>query len=888
MHGTEGGDRFPSAESCATIATSGLGLLMIATQVREYIVERQLGDGGMGEVYLARHSVLGGLRAIKVLLPALTKNREMVQRFINEARATDAIKNQNIIRVFDCGQLSDGQWFIVMEYLEGATLGRFIETARAPIAPQLVLQVVAGIANGLQAAHEQGILHRDLKSDNVFLVTRGQNRYHPIVLDFGMAKLADALGPGLHTRKGLVFGTPSYMPPEQLRGESIGTAGDVFALACIAYEMASGGWYPYQLVTENRDAFIRLPLADLAVRHAKMFPIDLATRVPGMNPSVVRALMRGLEPDPERRLQTPRDFLSALAEATEDGIKIALEHAPNISLDAVRPTVQAAVPAAAVALAIGSQSKYELLAKIGEGGMAEVYLARARGEEAFERQVAIKRIHSNFAQGKQFSQFAAMFIAEARMAAALRHENIVSVIAFERDAANTLFLVMEYVEGRDLAALIATGRIPVPIAIHIITQILHALSYAHAPRPSLPAGLVHRDISPGNILISFDGGVKVTDFGIAKAADVNERGVSIRPRGKVHYMSPEQIACAPLDGRADLFAAGIVLWEMLAGRSLFQGEAHEVQSQVAHRDIPSPNEYARDVAPDLEAVVMRLLEQDRDRRFATAALAIEALAGCRQAPTNGRSELEKLLAVRFAERRGAASSPAIHSVLTAPDSPHAAPGIRPSTFASAASEVRPAVVPRPGDRRWIVAALLAACGAGGVVFAMSRRGEPQSATDLARAPASDDAAQPPPAPTSQPHSAAVALPDARSVDAAPEPPVDAARDAKVAPSSSPSTPTPSSRPVARDADTPLAHSNVPIAAASARPPAAHLRGTLIVHVDPWADVSIDGGSAHTTPLQTTLPIGIHRVRLVNPVRQKDETLTITIDATKPSVIEKNW
>src|SRR5689334_15865574 len=218
---------------------------MIGTQVGQYVIQRLLGAGGMGRVYLAEHAVLKTPRAVKVLLPEWTRSKLIVQRFVNEARAAAAIRHRNIIEVHDVGQLPSGQWFILLDYVEGQTLAQFIGTHGGPIAPELIVHIASEIANGLQAAHDRGIIHRDLKPDNIYLGARDGDQYRATILDFGVARLG-AERAGLVTRTGTIIGTPAFMAPEQLRGQQAGPAADLYALGVIVYQMTTGGRLPYQ------------------------------------------------------------------------------------------------------------------------------------------------------------------------------------------------------------------------------------------------------------------------------------------------------------------------------------------------------------------------------------------------------------------------------------------------------------------------------------------------------------------------------------------------------------------------------------------------------------------------------------------------------------------
>jgi hypothetical protein len=286
--------------------------------------------------------------------------------------------------------------------------------------------------------------------------------------------------------------------------------------------------------------------------------------------------------------------------------------------------------------------KYVLERRLGGGGMAEVFRAQTVGAEGFSRTVAIKRVVSGLAEDPKF---AAMFVSEARITSKLQHPNIVSVLDFDRDEAGRPFLVMELVDGPSLDELAKTDLLPIPAVVHLATEILRGLGYAHGQR------VVHRDISPHNVLLSWEGAVKISDFGIAKARAASSVTASDTIKGKPAYMSPEQANGESLDGRSDLFSVGVMLWELLCGRELFSGQStQETLARLMFAPIPSPRELRPEVPEDLADLTMRLLSRDRSERPETAADAISELVASSEHPRSGRELLIALLGERFLER----------------------------------------------------------------------------------------------------------------------------------------------------------------------------------------------------------------------------------------------
>ncbi len=268
--------------------------------------------------------------------------------------------------------------------------------------------------------------------------------------------------------------------------------------------------------------------------------------------------------------------------------------------------------------------RYVLLDRIGAGGMAEVFRAVMPGVEGFQRTFVVKRILAERAQSPYFVE---MFVQEARINALLHHPNIVQVFDFG-NVGGTYFLAMEYVSGRDVSELLRRLRhrerpCPPGVAAFIAREVAGALAYAHtlAAPDGAALNIVHRDISPSNIICPRTGGVKLLDFGIAKALSDPEGEKTGHGlfKGKLSYIAPERIKDLPVDARADLFALGAVLWEMLAGRKLFRGKSDfETLKNVAELEVPPPSSIRPDAPPELDRVVARALAREPAERYQTA------------------------------------------------------------------------------------------------------------------------------------------------------------------------------------------------------------------------------------------------------------------------------
>jgi len=499
--------------------------------------------------------------------------------------------------------------------------------------------------------------------------------------------------------------------------------------------------------------------------------------------------------------------------------------------------------------------------------MAEVFIGSTIGAEGFSRKVAIKRVLPGYSDNDAFSK---MFVAEARIISQLVHPNIVSVLDFDRDAESRLFLVMELVEGKDLDALVGTGLLPFSVVIFVIGEVLRGLGYAHdLPVGNESRGVVHRDISPHNVLLSWSGAVKVSDFGIAKARAASEATASVFIKGKPAYMSPEQANGQPLDGRSDLFAVGIMLWEMLVGRRLFTGEdTRSTLAAVLFGQIPRPRSLRAEVPKDLERVVMKLLERDLSARYATAEDALHELLECADSPKAGREALTGALGERFASE-----APVRQSLMRARSQGNS-PSVPPQPGWGSAGSTQPtrpaAALPslgavmnaptgtidhRPGRSRLgkLLLVGVVTLGSGALTFAIVSAVKPKPEPGVVATTDVGSAAGNPVSP--------------RSIDAAIDSPIG-------------TTPIPADAPGPVDAmiDAP------PADARKHAPPVQVVEkrfGSLHVTSDPIVTIYVDGKKVGDSPRTIhRLTVGKHNVRLVNEDAGIDVPKRVTIQETK--------
>jgi serine/threonine-protein kinase len=286
---------------------------------------------------------------------------------------------------------------------------------------------------------------------------------------------------------------------------------------------------------------------------------------------------------------------------------------------------------------MASGERYELLGELASGGMATVYLARMRRMMGFSRLVAIKCMHPQFAKDPSF---VSMFMDEARLTARLRHPNIVPTLDIVAEEGQ-LLLVMEYVEGASLATLLRSARaagvkIPHAIACAIVHDMLLGLHEAHQAKDDdgLPLSIIHRDVSPQNVLVGLDGLSRVLDFGVAKARQNTHRSNDNEIKGKIPYMPPEQLFGEALDHRVDVYAAGVTLWEALCCERLFDGPSETaLVRQISELPIRRPSSCLPDLPEALDRLVMKALEREAKDRFSSALEMAEAIAACVALPT---------------------------------------------------------------------------------------------------------------------------------------------------------------------------------------------------------------------------------------------------------------
>ncbi len=482
--------------------------------------------------------------------------------------------------------------------------------------------------------------------------------------------------------------------------------------------------------------------------------------------------------------------------------------------------------------------RYRILERLATGGMADVFRAEVVGAEGVRKEVALKLVRGEHASS---SEFVAMFVREARLAARLTHANVVQIFEFDQ-AAGRHYIAMELVRGHHLGRVVDRCRerglrFGTARAVFVAAEVATALAYAHQPAEDGVPGLVHRDVSPHNVLVSWEGEVKLTDFGIARAA--NRAGLT-RPgtlEGKLAYVAPEQARGEPADARANLFSLGVVLWELLTGTRLFVRESEAATLDVVLRGpAPSaPSSWNEGIPPALDDLVLRCLERDPERRAASArTLAAELRAMLLQLSRSPLDwELRSLMHQLWPEGQRA-TAPLPEPTLRRP--PPAEEPVAPIAAEPSVDETRTLAVGRRAVQGW---RLWVALGVGGVATAVGvgawrgvRAGGGQRPAVVAAgsAPVASAAAAPPPVDLQQPP---------------PGPgPAAAAPMGVAAPHAT------------RGRGAPIF--------GMALPPPASGEGLLSVNAVPWATLVVDGRQMGDTPRELRLQAGSHRVRAVHP------------------------
>ena len=521
--------------------------------------------------------------------------------------------------------------------------------------------------------------------------------------------------------------------------------------------------------------------------------------------------------------------------------------------------------------------KYRLLEPLASGGMADVWRAEVTGAAGVVKEVALKLVRGEYAAR---SEFVRMFVEEARLASRLGHANVVQVFEFDQ-VDGRYYIAMELVRGRDLGRVVERARergvrLGLPRAVQIGVEVARGLAHAHRlSEAGRPLGVVHRDVSPHNVLVSFEGEVKLTDFGIARA--MHRAGLSAPGtiKGKAAYMAPEQARGEAVDARADVFSLGVVVWELCAGRRLFARDSDVATLEAVRGGDPvsPPSAWNEEVPPALDRVVLAALEHDPARRTASAqelgAALGAVLLGITRAPEDVdlRDFMHRLFVEELAaEHRFEPEATRVRPV------PMAAEPEAPFGAAEGSADEGPtrtvASAPRPRRGRRTVLAAGAVLAAAGLALVAARS---------IRAPAPREVVIAPP--TATPTGTATAIPISIPSAAATLAPAPTAIATPVPDSLPGSVDEPEENPAAGIAplETSPGMSALPVPSASSG------QGVLSVQATPWGTVRVNGHEVGDTPQSIRLPAGAHRVRIERNGRKITDEL-VSVKAGKRTKI----
>jgi len=613
-----------------------------------YTLLKKLAQGGMAEVWLAKQRGIERFEkklVIKRILPKFAGDSEFKEMFLNEARIAAQFSHPNVVQIYDMGEVS-GSYYLAMEYVNGQDLGRVIrrvQSLRQQVPPPIAIRIISLCCEGLYYAHTRTddagrplkVIHRDISPQNILVGFDGSVK----LVDFGIAKAVDSAA---MTKSGHIKGKLSYMAPEQPSSKTIDHRVDIFAIGLTLYEMLSNT----RPLKRSTDA-----ATFMAALACKIPPLRFVSKV---LPELEHIVMKAVAKEREARYEDARQFgmaldrylvsqqqvagavqisemMTALFAELPLGVPRRLPGAPPpVPVDpscALTPrdplltppippkVVAAKLPPRAAAAApgpwapgtpVGKGDRYLIRRKLGEGAMSEVYVCAALGVGS-DKNVALKKPRAEAAKDTAFTSD---FIREASLAAAISHRTVARILDFDQHG-GVPFYAVEYVRGRSLADVLHRCRerrkpLPPRLVSWIGEQVAQGVSLAHqlGDQEGQLLGVLHLNLWPGNVLLSFDGAVKVTDIGTAS-------------RAKPAYGSPEQVRGEAVDARSDVFSLGVVLWEALTGRRLFDGDSEEeIRAAVeSHVIVPPSLLNFFDVPEALSEVVMRSLERDPEQRF---------------------------------------------------------------------------------------------------------------------------------------------------------------------------------------------------------------------------------------------------------------------------------
>ncbi len=572
--------------------------------ISEFEVTQQLPPIGGAEVYLARRLSSGQAVVLRVLREELSASEMLVACFLDAVSAARTVVHPYLAQVLDSGITPQGRPWVATEYFEGEDLAQHLRT-NPGLSPAELIRLAVPLCEALEAAHAVGVLHGGLKPSSIF-IARGLGNEASRLLDLGLSRFEGDLS--VEGDRAAQVALLMYAAPETIAGGKPDVRSDLYSLGVVLYEAVTGA-PPF--VASGPDGLRKLQL-EKAPR-----------RLTGRNAPLAAVVERCLAKNPIDRYSTARQLADALLAC----------RLPTTLDPAVSGSGQDAAAADEAREQLGDVlGSYQLVRLIGEGSMGRVYLAQ---HTKLGRQVALKVLRTNQTRHRALVQ---RFFQEARTVNQINHEHIVEVFDFVEeltpDGINLVYCVMELLAGTSLSALLSIERLAVNRTVAMARQICSALGAAHQ------VGVIHRDIKPDNIFLTTRAGqadyVKVLDFGVAKVTVQPGLKITVSDTasgalvGTPTYMSPEQAAGLKVDPRADIYALGTLMYEMLTGHPPFQSTTFgQLAAEIITKDPPpigSLSIAGEKVLPGLKAEIYRALEKDPQARHPTMEAFSQALA----------------------------------------------------------------------------------------------------------------------------------------------------------------------------------------------------------------------------------------------------------------------
>ncbi len=654
---------------------------LLGQQLDEYRLETLLGQGGMARVYGGFDVRLKRPVAVKVIHTAFRTTPDYQARFEREAQALARLKHPHVVSIYRYGQL-DELLYVAMEYIEGTDLQKLLAAYHDRgelLPPAEVGRLIRQVCQALDYIHSQNIIHRDVKPSNIMLDRQGQ----AVVTDFGLVLLTE-----LGTQGGLL-GTPQYMAPEQAGSSAWAVPqSDLYAVGVILYEMFTGK-LPFEGLSALEIARMQMEepppaprvinpdlspaleavilkalakepqnrypsgaaLAEALNEALRRTPQEAREQLTERNQTLIKRyrlkdiralLLEGFTAEDLRRLCFDelnfRPVYYQLADNTGKAeiVDRLLEYAEQtLQLDYLLALAQAGNPARYAQgepyyeqIAAGPENlvpktlghEYNLIERLGQGAMAAVYKA---SQMSLSRYVAVKILHAHLVYDNQ-EDFVERFEREAIAVASLNHPNIVQVFDYGRED-ELHYIVMRFIDGPTLQAELEkhrrTGELfPLTKTLALFKALASAIDYAHQ------RGIVHRDLKPGNMMLDEGDQVVLTDFGIARLANVPGHTVTNAVVGTPAYMSPEQAQGHRVDGRSDIYSLGVILYELTTGRLPFEGDTPlAVFLKHISEPAPRPTTINPNLPPAIEKVILTALNKNPEERYRTAGAMAQAL-----------------------------------------------------------------------------------------------------------------------------------------------------------------------------------------------------------------------------------------------------------------------